>query len=199
MITLLPGAAAPQFDVLDVHGQPVRLADGRGRFTLLSFNRFAACPLCNLSIRQLAQHAPAFATRQLRVIAFFESSDANLKQALETWGPMPSYALVGDASAQVYAQYGVPLSAWGTAKSMARVGEMVTSLKVGLPKGVGQDGSRTRMPASFFIGPDLRILQAHVGTDAGDHVSTAQVEQWLESALRSSAPADPGVGARAAG
>lgn len=179
MIDLPPGAAAPLFDVTDVHGARVRLADADGRHTLLSFNRFAACPLCNLAVRRLAERAPAFALQHLRVISFFESSDENLRQALETWGALPAFNMVGDPTATVYQQYGVPLSAWGAAKSMARVGDLVASMRAGLPKGVGQDGSKTRIPASFFIGPDLRIVARHVGRDAGDHVSLAQVDQWL--------------------
>ncbi len=67
-------------------GKPVRLSDSKGRYTLLSFNRFAACPMCNLAVREFSRKAPEYAARNLRVISFFESSDENFSQ------------LTGDAS-----------------------------------------------------------------------------------------------------
>jgi thioredoxin-dependent peroxiredoxin len=185
-----PGTLAPLFDVKGIDGKPVRLSDSKGRYTLLSFNRFAACPMCNLAVREFSRKAPDFAARNLRVISFFESSDENLKKALETWGPL-TFELVADADAHVYAQYGVPLSAWGATKSMARLGGLYESIKQGLPKGVGQDGSKTRMPAAFFVGPDLRVIETHVGGDAGDHVSSSTVERWLAHV---GAPAKVGAG-----
>ncbi len=47
---------APEFAVADVFGVPVRLADYRGQRLLLSFYRYASCPLCNLRVHELLQH-----------------------------------------------------------------------------------------------------------------------------------------------
>ncbi|MBM4780258.1 MAG: redoxin domain-containing protein [Archangiaceae bacterium] len=178
-MSLTPGSLAPSFDLRGIDGKTVRLSESKGRYTLVSFNRFAACPLCNLAVREFSRKAPELAARNLRIISFFESSEENLKKALETWGPL-TFELVADPLAAVYSQYDVPTSAWGFTKAMVRVGAFVESFKVGLPKGVGQDGSKTRMPAAFFLGPDLRVIEAYVGTDAGDHVPVATVERWLQ-------------------
>jgi thioredoxin-dependent peroxiredoxin len=175
MPALTVGSAAPPFDLTDVGGARIRLADHQGRFTLLSFNRFAACPLCSLAIRALAREAPTFSAH-LRVVAFFESGDEALRKAQEAWGSMPGYALVGDASARVYTSYGVPLSALGT---IAAAPQLIAGARAGHGKGVPADGSKTRMPAAFLISPDLRVVATHSGKNAGDHVTVEQVRHWV--------------------
>lgn len=182
-MSLSPGSLAPAFDVVDAEGRRVSLEGGRGRYTLVSFHRFAACPLCNLAIRRFAQRSPDLLKRGLRIVMFFESGDHALKKALETWGPQ-QFSLVADPKADVYAAYEVPLSMWGMAKGIMRVGDLRESMKLGLPKGVPQDGSKSRVPAAYFIGPDLRVVEAYVGADVGDSVPVETVEDWLAQVER---------------
>lgn len=56
MSRLVSAMVAPEFAVADVFGVPVRLADYRGQRLLLSFYRYASCPLCNLRVHELLQH-----------------------------------------------------------------------------------------------------------------------------------------------
>jgi hypothetical protein len=55
---------------------------------------------------------------------------------------------------------------------------LVDSLRIGTTK-VPKDGTDLRMPAAFFIGPDLKIFDLHYGRDAGDHLTPEMMDRWL--------------------
>src|SRR5690349_7169439 len=67
------GQPAKGFQVDDIRGQPVRLADYAGRHVLLSFFRFASCPYCNLRVHRMIARYAAYHAQGLDMIAVFES------------------------------------------------------------------------------------------------------------------------------
>lgn len=157
---------APDFVLIASDGTQVTRDEGRGQTTLLSFLRFVMCPSCNLSVRRLMTLQPSLEARGVRLVVLFESSSENLSQATRTWGTLPFLA-VADPAAKLYDAYGVEKSLARTLLGSLNPVPVVQSFRAGHPR-AGIDGSPTRMPATFVIGPNLRIAQAHYAASATD-------------------------------
>src|SRR5690606_6069354 len=99
------GALAPGFELTDVFGAPVRLQDYRGNCSMLSFYRYASCPLCNLRVHRLIQQRDSFASQGLRLIAVFHSSPESIRRYVaQQEVPFP---IVADPDKTLYNRYGV--------------------------------------------------------------------------------------------
>ncbi|HEX9035689.1 MAG TPA: peroxiredoxin-like family protein [Ktedonobacterales bacterium] len=174
------GQVAPDFDMLDIYGRRVRLGDYRGRSVLVTFNRAAVCPLCNLRVAHLIRRYPAYHRAGLDVIAFFESSPQRAHQYLDRQrAPFP---IVADLGREVYSRYGLESSLFGalwallTRRSMYREaarlnvgGGMVANL-------TAMDGRMGGLPGDFLVGPDGRTRLSYYGRDAGDFLLFRDLE-----------------------
>ncbi|MCK5140845.1 MAG: redoxin domain-containing protein, partial [Candidatus Heimdallarchaeota archaeon] len=67
------GQKAKDFTVKDIYGNEISLKDYKEKKLLLSFFRYASCPLCNLRVNQLATIFPKLDSKGLQILAFFES------------------------------------------------------------------------------------------------------------------------------
>src|SRR5262245_15311645 len=105
---LIPGDKAPSFSAETIEGKTISLKEFTGKPLLLMFYRYASCPMCNLRIRDFAQHYPRLHERGLEVAAFFHSPARNI---LANAGKQhfPFY-LVADPRFSVYRSYGVETS-----------------------------------------------------------------------------------------
>ena len=182
---LKPGDAAPAFEAITTTGAVLTSAQLKGKFTILSFHRYVGCPLCNLAIRSFSKQAPGVLQSGLNIVNIFESSDANLKQALTIWGDM-DFPVIADPTAKLFATYGVDASLAGVFRTAAQVPQVIESLRTPKPP-IKKDGSDLRMPASFFLSPDLRLFDIHYGRHAGDHLTPEMTERWLKVVARDSA------------
>ncbi|HLJ80242.1 MAG TPA: peroxiredoxin-like family protein [Ktedonobacterales bacterium] len=187
---LLIGQMAPDFEVRDLSGRPVALAAYRGAYVLLSFYRFAVCPVCNVRMWQLAQQAPAYQRRGLYFIACVESSEANTHFYLDRVNyPFPLIPALGSG---LYRAYGLETSVLGVAKGMLtrqNVYREAARLQLGGWNIRRFDGAFGRLPADFLIGPDGRVLLAYYGRDHGDFLQPAELDLVLQS--RQPAPSWP--------
>ena len=78
---LKPGKPAPPFEAWDISGtQPINLQRYRGRYVLLSFYRYASCPLCNLRVHELMQRHADWQARGLDMLAVFQSPVGKIRQ-----------------------------------------------------------------------------------------------------------------------
>jgi thioredoxin-dependent peroxiredoxin len=171
------GDKAPPLVAPTVTGESVSLENSKGKFTILSFHRYVGCQLCNVAVRSLNAKAPGLLASGLSIISVFESGDKSLEAALKIWGTF-DFPLIADPQAKLFAAYGVETSLAGVARSVGRAGMLVDSLRIGTTK-VPKDGTDLRMPAAFFIGPDLKIFDLHYGRDAGDHLTPEMMDRWL--------------------
>lgn len=170
------GHPAPDFTTTDAHGNPFHLADLRGRYVLLTFQRNAGCPVCNVRFHELEQHAAQFRAANVVVLAVYESSAATLTRYL-AGQPAPYTRLVPDPTQRLYALYHVERS---TAKLLSGVllhgglGKLSASKKLtpDLPK---QDGHANRVGADFLIGPDGRLVRIHYHRYVGDDLPLSQL------------------------
>lgn len=85
------GTVTPDIALEDTTGQPVRLADYRGRLNVLVyFMRSATCPVCNRHVKNLADHHAEYAARQVQIlIAIPEGRDEAAEWAAKRQLPFP--------------------------------------------------------------------------------------------------------------
>ena len=183
---LQAGQAAPDFSMPDISGQMIRPGDYRGRFLLLSFYRYASCPFCNLRVHELKQRLPEFGARQLSLVAVFQSARAGI---LEYVGrQQPAFPLIPDPEQVMYRRFRVESSLAGFVKGLAlRAGRAVQSMRAGFLPG-RMDGSKTRVPADFLIGPEGRILTAYYGKDISDHLPIDEIFRQLDDVQPAARP-----------
>ena len=173
---LLAPAPAPALDLVDIHGQPI-MTSSRGRLTLLSFFRDAACPFCNFRIYELTHQHAQLAARGLDIVAVFSASQADV---LRFAGHRPRpFQLAADPTSGAHETYGIERSLWRKLKAIAtRIPTLLKGMRL-----VGLAGLNTSnlMPADFLIDERGRIVEAYYGNDAGDRIPMARVEQFLRA------------------
>lgn len=175
---LLAPLPAPALSLVDIHGQQISIG-GRGRRTLLSFFRDAACPFCNFRIFELTHHHQALSALGLDVVAVFGSSREDVLRFVARH-PRP-FRIAADPEGATHARYGIERSLWRKLKAIAtRVPTLLKGLRI-----VGWAGLDTNnlMPADFLIDEEGRIVEAWYGNDAGDRIPLERVELFLARGL----------------
>ncbi len=185
---LLVGQNAPDFVVADLYGNRIALEDYRGVCLMLSFYRFAVCPVCNIRMSRLAQQAEAYRRRGLYFIACIESSAENTRFYLDRLRyPFP---MIPDLGGHLYETYGLRTSVLRVFKGMAVHADMYWEAywrHLGGWNIFRFDGEFGRLPADFLIGPDGRLMLAYYGRDHGDFLGLEQLDVYL----RATTPVQP--------
>lgn len=175
---LRAGDTAPAFSSDAIGHERVRLDDYRGRHVLLSFYRYASCPLCNLRVHDLAQRHADWHARGLDMLAVFQSPADTMRKHVGV--QKPPFPLLPDPEQRLYALYGVGHNWAGfVAAWLTRLPDIARSV-VGngfLPGSV--EGGIHRVPADFLIGPGGVIAEAYYGRDIGDHLPRARIEDYV--------------------
>jgi len=177
---LKTGDPAVPFSAETIEGKTISLEQFAGKPLLLLFFRFASCPMCNLRLRDFAQHYPFLHERGLEVVALFHSPARSIR-ANAGKQDYP-FHLVADPKFQVYRRYGVETSWPRFFLSMLLPGffiDWIRSMRYGFWGGV--DWQMGKMPADFLIGPNGWIVKAHYGRNMGDHLSVKEVELALNT------------------
>jgi peroxiredoxin Q/BCP len=175
---LLIGQVAPLFTASDMYEQPIVLSEHRGHKVLLSFFRYATCPLCNLRIKHLIDLYPKLKLNDLQILCIFNSSKQNM---LENVGSMqPPFPLIPDPDAQIYQQYGVESSKFKAIKGMLNpelYSQFSEAIALKRPSGK-REGDNARIPADFLIDESGIIQQAYYGSHIGDHMPLKEIEAF---------------------
>ena len=179
---LKAGEYAPLFDVVDIYGRRLSLAGYYGRKVLISFNRAAVCPLCNIRTWHLINRYEEYQRRGMSIIAFFESSPSLAHHYLDRL--RAPYPIIADLDHTIYDLYGLERSLLGTVYARLFRG---SAYREAARQHVGgniienilkMDGRFGRLPADFLVGPDLRIRLAYYGKDAGDFLLFSAVDAF---------------------
>lgn len=176
------GQPAPAFAVRDITGRLVSLADYQGSGVLLSFNRAAVCPFCNVRTYHLIRRYPIYQRMGLNVIAFFESTPERAHFYLDRH--QAPYPIVADLRHETYDAYGLGESMLGSLRALlgrSSVLRQASQLRLGSGANIVEnlarmDGKLSRLPGDFLIGPDGRIRLAYYGRDAGDFLLFRDLE-----------------------
>lgn len=171
------GTTAPTLSTTDFLGEAVDLAALRGNPVLLSFYRYASCPVCNFRMHSLIVAYPELAAQGLSIIAVFQSPPESITQYVGRQdAPFP---IVPDPSMQLYRRYGVE-TRWSGLLSWPVIRTALKAFANGfLPGRI--EGPVQRTPADFLIDAQGRIAVAHYGADIDDHIPLATIGQWLST------------------
>ena len=179
------GQAAPLFGVQDIYGRYVSLAHFAGAKLLLSFNRAAVCPLCDLRMWHLIDRYATYQRYGFNIVAFIESSPQMAHRYLDKMrAPFP---VIADIERQFYSLYGLESSWFGAVRALlGRQPAYIAAARHGvggnpLTNLTRMDGKFGRLPADFLVGPDGRIRVAYYGKDAGDFLRFADIDRFIAS------------------
>ena len=170
------GQAAPDFEVRDILGNQFSLLDFKDKKLLLSFYRYASCPLCNLRVHRLIQYYPDFTAKGLHLLAFFQSPAQSIRKYVgRQESPFP---IIADPDHTVYRAYGVETSWPGFFKGSLRLITITTAARKGFFPGK-MEGKKSLIPADFLIGPDLIVEKAFYGNDISEHMPIQEIMDSL--------------------
>lgn len=171
-----PGQPAPDFEAEDILGNQFSLIDFKDKKLLLSFYRYASCPLCNLRIHRLIRHYPDFTGNGLHLLAFFQSPIESIRRYVgRQEAPFP---IIADPEHIVYQAYGVETSWPAFFKGSLRLITIATAARKGFLPGK-MEGKKSLIPADFLIGPDLIVEKAHYGNDISEHMPIQEIMDSL--------------------
>jgi peroxiredoxin len=174
---LRDGQAALDFKVKDTDGNQLVLSSFFDQPILLSFYRYASCPLCNLRIEELIKRYPRYKDAGLVVFAFFQSPLENLGKYVTSKHTLP-FPIIADPSHLIYKQYGVTSSRWGYIKGLFRLHRFIKAFRQGFWLGK-MENELALIPADFLI-RDSKIVKAYYGTNIGDHIPFLEIEEFLK-------------------
>jgi peroxiredoxin len=178
-------------ELIGIRGEHVQLPDA-GYLVHLQFRRYAACPVCNLHLRSVAQRHSEIAAAGIREVVVFHSK----RQAmLEFQGALP-FAAIADPDRTLYKEFQVGrMSPWlifhpRSWRAAARALTQAPSLRGAMGKGEEHMGH----PADFLLGRRGEVVAVKYGVFVDDHWS---VDELLELGagneridfLKASAPA----------
>jgi len=170
------GQAAIDFEVEDVNGNQLVLSDFSDSPILLSFYRYASCPLCNIRVNELIKRYPNYKDAGLVVIAFFQSPHESIRKYVTSKQTLP-FPIIADPSHTIYRKYGVTSSWWGYIKGLFRLHRFIKAFRNGFWVGK-MENKFALIPADFLI-RDSKIIKAYYGTNIGDHIPFEEIERFL--------------------
>jgi peroxiredoxin len=150
-----------------------------GRPYLLSFLRSAACPFCNLWVRELARRYDEFGD-DFTIVAIFESSPDDLRRHSSRYD-VP-FMILADEENRYSREYGVEDSLWGVVKgAVLRPTSLVKGFKeTPFPPPLG--GRVSTMPADFLVDRSGIIRRAYYAEDQGDHLPIDEIVRFSRKA-----------------
>lgn len=170
------GQRAKDFSITDVYGNDISLQTYTNNKLLLSFFRYASCPLCNLRIQQLTEVYPKLKSKGLRILAFFESpKDSILKYVGRQDPPFP---IVADPERNIYKLYGVEKSLLGYVLGGISF-KMFKALRSGY-KITDAEGEKTLLPADFLI-DNLIVKRAYYSRRISDHLPIKEIIKLISN------------------
>lgn len=166
------GDIAPPLSARSLTGTriDVRGAKTDAQATLVSFLRYASCPMCNLRMRELVRALPSLRTRSIDVVVVLHSP---VERALTFTPPELHSHTIADPTRVLYRQFGAELSWLGIVRTMLTPSFYVAFVKAmafGYWGGM-IDGTFASMPADFLVSADGRIIACRYGAHLGDHLS----------------------------
>lgn len=152
------GAQAPDITLPDALGRPVRLADlwAQGPLVIV-FYRGGWCPYCNLELRAWQRELGALRARGIRLVAISaQTPDNSLSTAEKNELAFP---VLSDSELAAATAFGIAF------ELPASLVELYSHVGNDLPTINGNDRWVLPVPATYVVGVDGRIVQAHVDVD----------------------------------
>ncbi|NHJ05363.1 MAG: AhpC/TSA family protein [Candidatus Heimdallarchaeota archaeon] len=174
-VKIREGRKAQSFTVIDLKGNSISLDDYRNKKVLLSFYRYASCPLCNLRISQIIQQYNLLKEKGLHIIAFFQSPRESMEQYVGKQNP--PFPLIPDPERKIYKLYDVERS-WVKYLKGGISRKMAIAMKSGFKLGK-IEGQKNLVPADFLL-DNLVVKKVYYGTSIADHIPFEEIFLFLE-------------------
>ena len=176
---LQPGIPAPALELEDWKGERHTLACYRGRRVWLAFFRYASCPLCNLRVHRMIQRWDVWAESDFQLLAVFQSPPSSIAEYVGE--QRPPFPLLGDPDEVYYGLYGcdASLRAYVAPTNAAMLAKAAGA---GFLPG-RMEGTKTRVPADFFIDEEGILTRCFYGKTISDHVPFEDVDDFLGSLM----------------
>ena len=169
---------APAINIISVQGNSINIDNYEGKTILLTFFRYAGCPVCNVRMHDLIENYQKLQSQNIEVIAVFESSNETLTSYLKD-SEIP-FPLISDPDPLLYKKYKSRksiLKMMGTMFKKKPKQNMKKGDKLYKGKKYKRDGSITRIPADFIINNGV-IKIAHYGKYIGDHIPLSEIQDF---------------------
>ncbi len=172
------GDKAPNFSLKSYDGTEIELSRLEGSKVMVSFFRGAACPFCNMRVRELISSYKEFQKNNLKAICFFNATKEEI--ALNAGNQNPPFNFVPDLNGSVYQLYRVESSQKGMFRVMAKPLKMMKMMMSGFfnTKSLNDEPI---IPADFLIDEQGLICEAYYGKHFGDHISKDKIIKWIKS------------------
>lgn len=158
---------APDFKVKDIFEKEVSLSKD-GKYTYLSFHRFATCPFCVLRTRELIKAYPRFEEHQIAIVSIWPSSKSNMLQYIGSENAL--FPMIADENKMIFQKYRVVKSSMLSVFKMLVEPMMIYQALKGRYKKMVIDADPNLLPAEFLISPAGEIVLAYYGKHFGDHL-----------------------------
>jgi thioredoxin-dependent peroxiredoxin len=168
----------PVFSTTDVRGNVISDVSLKGKKTIVVFERFVGCPVCNAHVHKLMLEYANLKAKGVELVVVYESSKENLMK-FATTEEIP-FTLVADPNGELYNTFGVTKSMGKVIKGIMFKGGMSLA-KEGEKNYKGKyekDGSMSRMTAEFLVGADGIITKAHYAKYLSDHISMDEIKNF---------------------
>ncbi len=170
---LKAGDQAKDFSLEDITGKTISLEDYKEKKILLSFFRYASCPLCNLRIQELIQIYEKLKNKGIHIIAFFQSPKESMMKYVGKQNA--AFPIIADPERIIYKKYGIEKSWVGYIKGGISA-TMFKALKNGFKIGK-MEGWKNLLPADFLI-ENLIIKKAYYSKTIADHIPIEEVKNF---------------------
>lgn len=161
-----------------LNGSIFELKSTIGKKLLLTFYRFAACPMCNLRINDLKKNYDSFGSNFIHV-AIFNSDLNNLKRFTKKHdAPFP---ILADQNFEYFQKYSVkrslPRFLWS---QIIRIDRQVKGIIKGYIPWTFK-GHITTLPVDVLIDENGVVQIVKYAKDLGDHISIATIKQFTNN------------------
>jgi len=171
---LKDGDEVKNFSLEDISGKQISLSDFKDKKLMLSFYRYASCPLCNLRVQQLIQIHDELKSKGLFLVAFFQSPKESIAKYV---GKQDApFSIISDPERKIYKLFGVEHSWLGYLRGGVSL-SMFRALWNGFMIGK-MEGKKNLLPADFLI-DNLKVKKAYYGKTISDHLPIDEIKEFL--------------------
>ncbi len=169
---------APNFTAIDVYGNTFDLGMLKGPKILLTLYRNVGCAICNLRFHELEEETKFFKSKNLTLIAIYESSSENTIKYLDGQTVYP--IMIPDPELKIYDLYDIEYSIFKLIKGLSN-GALDKKEKGNklFHQDIEKDGSITRISADFLIDENGIIQRVYYGKYLGDHLPIEEIKKFI--------------------
>lgn len=176
---------APVFDLIDIFGRRINLAEYADKKVLVAFFRHAGCPFCNLRVHALSKLHEELKPKGLEMIFFFESGKNILLRSTfhREVNPIP---IISDPEKEWYNVYGLETSGRKSAVGHLKyfVQTVIQAKSKGLPiHGMADGESISTMPAEFLLDHGLIVKDMHYSQGLKDRLDMEAIRRFALEAV----------------